>query len=200
MYPLRAYPFLRELLSPFRRSQQKTLAWVIAAIAEAGEAGSRRLAGALARRSHILLGSALNRYYRLLRNRRIEDRVLSRQMLSLLGSTRTLVIPLDWTEWPKERRMLLASMVVGKRAVPVQAQMDPTQQPRLSRPLDAAPRSRTPHLDRGRRRRHAQVPKQGTPLSYKRTTALTCRSRTKLSTPIPSDPKTRRDKPIAPGN
>ena len=42
VYPFRRYPFLRQLLSPFRLSQQKELAWVIAAIAAQGEARSRR--------------------------------------------------------------------------------------------------------------------------------------------------------------
>lgn len=78
MHPLRMYPFLVSMLSPFRRSQQKSLAWVIAAIAAQGEARSRRLAGWMAMGLGIRLGSALNRFYRLLSNPRIQDVLLTR--------------------------------------------------------------------------------------------------------------------------
>jgi len=62
------YPMLQSLLSPFRRSQQKTLALVIASIAEVAQAASFAVAGHLAVQLGIQLGSALNRFYRLLRN------------------------------------------------------------------------------------------------------------------------------------
>lgn len=125
VYPMKMYPFLRQLLSPFRLSQQKSLAWCIAAIAAEGEARSRRLAGWLAVTTRVQLGSALNRVYRLLSNARIHDALLTQQLISLLGSDKPLLVAIDWTEWTKERRMLLGSAVVGKRAIPVQAHMIP---------------------------------------------------------------------------
>ena len=120
MCPMTQYPMLQNLLSPFRRSQQKTLALVIASIAEVAQAASFAVAGHLAVQLGIQLGSALNRFYRLLRNPRIDDQVLTAQLLRLLGAGRRLLIALDWTEWHHDLRMLLASVVVGCRAIPVQ--------------------------------------------------------------------------------
>lgn len=120
MCPMTQYPMLKSLLSPFRRSQQKTLALVMAAIAEVAQAASLAVAGHLAVGLGIQLGSALNRVYRLLRNPRIDDQVLTAQLLRLLGAGRRLLIAMDWTEWHHPLKMLLASVVVGCRAIPVQ--------------------------------------------------------------------------------
>lgn len=125
MCPLRSYPVLRLLLSPFRGSQRKTLAWVIASIAECREARTRSIAGVLARRSGVGLGSAINRFYRLLKNRRIEDQRLTEQLLRLLGDGRTLLIALDWTKWPHQLQALLASVIIERRAVPIQVRVTP---------------------------------------------------------------------------
>src|SRR3990170_585087 len=48
MCPMTRYPMLPFLLSPFRRSQQQTLAWAIAALAEVAHATSFAVAGHLA--------------------------------------------------------------------------------------------------------------------------------------------------------
>ncbi len=120
MCPMTQYPMLQSLLSPFRRSQQKTLALVIAAIAEGAQAASLAIAGHLAVGLGIQLGSALTRVYRLLRNPRIDDQLLTAQLLRLLGGGRRLLIALDWTEWHHDLKMLLASVIVGCRAIPVQ--------------------------------------------------------------------------------
>jgi hypothetical protein len=66
------YPIVQALLSPFRRSQQKTLALVLAAIAERAQANSVTAAGHSAVELGTQLGSALTRFYRLLRNPRID--------------------------------------------------------------------------------------------------------------------------------
>ena len=92
----------------------------MAAIAEVAQAASLAVAGHLAAQLGIQLGSALNRLYRLLRNPRIDDQVLTAQLLRLLGARRRLLIAIDWTEWHHDLRMLLASVVVGCRAIPVQ--------------------------------------------------------------------------------
>jgi len=89
------YPILGELLSPFRRSQQKTLALVIASIAEVAQARSRSIAGYLSRHLGIQLGSALTRFYRLLANRRIKDGQLTEALLRLVASGKTMLIALD---------------------------------------------------------------------------------------------------------
>jgi hypothetical protein len=121
MCPLLRYPILQTVLSPFRRSQQKTLALVIAAIAERAQATSVTVAGHLAVELGTQLGSALTRFYRLLRNPRIDDQQLTAQLLQLLGHGSRLLIALDWTEWHHDLRMLVAAVVVGCRAIPVQA-------------------------------------------------------------------------------
>lgn len=90
MGPMIQYPMLERLLSPFRRSQQKTLALVMAAIAEVAQAASLAVAGYLAVGLRIQPGSALNRVYRLLRNPRIDDQGLTAQRLRLLGAGRRL--------------------------------------------------------------------------------------------------------------
>ena len=122
MCPFREYPILQTLLRPFRKSQQKTLALVIAAIAEVARASSLTLATHLAGKLKIKAGSALRRIYRLLANPRIQDQLLVAQLLRLLGERkRRLLIAIDWTEWHANLRMLLASVIVGRRAIPVKA-------------------------------------------------------------------------------
>ena len=133
MQPFKAYPVLAELLAPLRRSQQKTLALLVAAIVEAGTARTLRIAAELAAWLDIRLDSALNRLYRALRNPRIDWLALQEQLLRLLGKRLgpRLLIAIDWTEWHPPLRMLLASVVVDRRAIVVQAEaFDRQQMPR----------------------------------------------------------------------
>lgn len=124
MEPQNQYPFLEELLSPFWRRHQKTLGIVISAIAATGEARSFAIATTMARRLQTRLDSAVNRFYRLLRNPRIDDTEFAACWLKLLAKPHKghLVLAVDWTEWHHNLRMLVAAMVTGKRAVPVFAQ------------------------------------------------------------------------------
>jgi hypothetical protein len=73
------------------------------------QASSLAVAGHLAARLGIQRGSALNRLYRLLRNPRVDDQVLTVQLLRLLGAGRRLLIALDWTEWHHDLKMRVAS-------------------------------------------------------------------------------------------
>jgi hypothetical protein len=124
MCPFKKYPVLRSLLSPFRGSQQKTLALFIASIAEVAQACSLQIASHLALQLGIQLGSALNRFYRLLRNPRIDDQKLTSQILRLLANPKqSLLIAIDWTKWHNPWQMLLASVVIGCRAIPVQSKV-----------------------------------------------------------------------------
>lgn len=125
MCPFSKYPVLTTLLSPFRKSQRQTIGLVVAAIAEVGQARSRTLAGYLSLVLGIQLGSALTRFYRLLANRRIQDVKLTQSLLQLLGEGKTLLIAVDWTKWPHHLQMLVASVVAGKRAIPVQTMVTP---------------------------------------------------------------------------
>jgi hypothetical protein len=122
MNPLRRYPVLALLLSPFRRSQQKTCAALVAALCQAAQAGSFAIAGQLACLTDVQLGSALTRLYRFLRNDRFDDWLLTEQLLRLLGARPgPLLLALDWTCWQGRFSLLTASACVGARSIPVAA-------------------------------------------------------------------------------
>lgn len=122
MNPLRRYPVLASLLRPFRRSQQKTCAALVAALCQAVQASSFAIAGQLACLTDVQLGSALTRLYRFLRNPRFDNWLLTEQMLRLLGGRqKRLLLALDWTAWQDRFSVLTASVCVGTRAVPVAA-------------------------------------------------------------------------------
>lgn len=115
------YPVLSKLFQPFHATQRKTLAAIVRAIIRVGEVSSFAVATWMADRRGIRLDSALNRFYRLLRNARIDDLLLSTQMLRTFtgGLGDRLLVAVDWTEWHPPLRMLVAAVVVGTRAVPV---------------------------------------------------------------------------------
>jgi hypothetical protein len=73
MNPLRRYPVLSSLLRPFRRSQQKTCAALVAALCQAAQASSFAIASQLDCLTDVQLGSALTRLYRFLRNDRFDN-------------------------------------------------------------------------------------------------------------------------------
>jgi len=123
MDPMRRYPFLGSFLGGFERRHQKTVGLVIAAIAATGQARSFAIATTMSRWLGIQLGSAVNRFYRLLRNRRIDELgwtgAWARQLVR--RADKHLLVGVDWTEWSSGMRMLVAAVVVGKRAVPLAA-------------------------------------------------------------------------------
>jgi hypothetical protein len=120
MNPLRRYPVLSSLLRPFRRSQQKTCAAVVAALCQAAQASSFAIAGQLSCLTDVQLGSALTRLYRFLRNPRFDNWLLTEQMLRLMAPpTGSLLLALDWTQWQDRFSVLCASVCTGTRSVPV---------------------------------------------------------------------------------
>jgi hypothetical protein len=120
MNPLRRYPVLSVLLRPFRLSQQKTCAALVAALCQASQASSFAIAGQLSCLTEVQFGSALTRLYRFLRNERFDNWVLTQQMLHLLGrEQKQLLLALDWTAWQDRFSVLTASVCVGTRSVPV---------------------------------------------------------------------------------
>src|SRR5919206_4480019 len=122
MNPLGRYPVLASLLKPFRRSQQKTCAALIAALCQAAQASSFAIAGQLACLSDVQLGSALTRLYRFLRNPRFDDWLLTEQLLRLTApADGRLLLALDWTQWQDRFTVLTAAVCTGTRAVPVAA-------------------------------------------------------------------------------
>jgi hypothetical protein len=113
---------LGQVLSPLRKSQRTIISLVVQAMATLGQAASIPIAAVVAQRVGSQVDSALTRVYRLLHNRRLDDLVVSREMIRMLAKrTTSLLVALDWTEWHPPLRMLLASVVVGTRAVPVSA-------------------------------------------------------------------------------
>jgi hypothetical protein len=122
MNPLRHYPVLATLLRPFRRSQQKTCAALVAALCQAAQASSLAIAGQLSCLTDVQLGSALTRLYRFLRNDRFDDWLLTEQLLRLLGKRPgPLLLALDWTCWQGHFSLLTAAACVGARSIPVAA-------------------------------------------------------------------------------
>jgi hypothetical protein len=120
MNPLRRYPVLSSLLRPFRRSQQKTCAALVAALCQAAQASSFAIAGQLSCLIDVQFGSALTRLYRFLRNERFDNWLLTEQMMRLLGGSRPrLLLALDWTCWQQRFSVLTASACVGTRSIPV---------------------------------------------------------------------------------
>jgi hypothetical protein len=120
MNPLRRYPVLATLLSPFRLSQQKTCAALVAALCQAAQASSFAVAGQLSCLTDVQLGSALTRLYRFLRNERFDNWLLTEQMLRLLGGRQQpLLLALDWTSWQDRFSVLTAAVCAGTRSVPV---------------------------------------------------------------------------------
>src|SRR2546430_3792944 len=98
MNPLKHYPILSSLLRPFRLSQQKTCAALIAALCQAAQASSFAIAGQLSALTDIQLGSALTRLYRFLRNERFDNWLLTERMLAVLAQPKkSLLLALDWT-------------------------------------------------------------------------------------------------------
>jgi hypothetical protein len=120
MNPLRHYPILTSLLRPFRLSQQKTCAALVAALCQAAQASSFAIAGQLSCLTDVQLGSALTRLYRFLRNSRFDNWLLTEQLLRLLGTEQNqLLLALDWTCWQSRFSVLTASACVGTRSIPV---------------------------------------------------------------------------------
>ena len=113
---------LGQILSPLRKSQSKTITLVIQAMAEMAQAASIPIAAFLSHATGSQIDSALTRFYRLLHNPRLDDLNVTRQMLSFFAQLPgPFLIAIDWTEWHPPLRMLLASVVRGTRAIPVQA-------------------------------------------------------------------------------
>jgi hypothetical protein len=122
MNPLGRYPVLASLLRPFRLSQQKTCAAVVAALCQAAQASSFAIAGQLSCLTDVQLGSALTRLYRFLRNDRFDNWLLTEQLLRLLGARPgPLLLALDWTCWHDRFSLLAASVCTGTRSLPVAA-------------------------------------------------------------------------------
>lgn len=124
MDPTKRYPILAPLLASFEIRHQKTLSVVIAAITVAGTARSFGIAAVMARWMTTRVDSAVNRFYRLLRNPRVDNLTLTAHLARCLarGPQRRVLVAIDWTEWSRGLRMLVAAAVVDRRAIPLWCQ------------------------------------------------------------------------------
>jgi Transposase DDE domain len=113
------YPILVKLLSPFRRSQQKTCLAIVAAILEAAQANSFAIAAELASQSEVDFPSAVTRFYRFLRNERFDNWLLTERLFSFFADRKRIVLCLDWTGWGERFSVLTASVCIEKRSIPV---------------------------------------------------------------------------------
>ena len=113
------YPILMKLLRPFRRSQQKTCLAIVSAMLEAAQANSFAIGSELASQSGIELASAVNRLYRFLRNDRFDNWLLTEQLFEFFSERKRLVLCLDWTAWGDKFSLLVASVCVERRSLPV---------------------------------------------------------------------------------
>ena len=80
MNPLQRYPVLSSLLRPFRRSQQKTCAALVAALCQAS---SFAITSQLSCLTDVQFGSAVTWLYRFPRNPRFDNWLLTEQLLRL---------------------------------------------------------------------------------------------------------------------
>jgi hypothetical protein len=113
------YPILVKLLSPFRKSQQKTCLAIVAAILEAAQTNTFQIASHLAIQSGIGLPSAVNRFYRFLRNELFDNWLLTERLFSFFAMRRQIILCLDWTAWGERFSVLTASVCLEKRSIPV---------------------------------------------------------------------------------
>jgi hypothetical protein len=102
------------VFSPFRPSQQKTLAAVIAAMAEVAPATSLAVAGHLAEECSVPHRRALHRFDRLLHHPRLDNQRRTALWLPLCGPGPRLRIAFARTAWQHALRRLVAAVVVGR--------------------------------------------------------------------------------------
>jgi hypothetical protein len=87
MNPLRRYPVLASLLSPFRRSQQKTCAAVVAALCQAAQPSSFAIAGQLSSLTEGCIGSGNDVRRRIKKTRVRLTQTLHPCILNLMADT-----------------------------------------------------------------------------------------------------------------
>lgn len=120
----RNYRWLKLLSNTLHRTQQKTLLAMVGAVCLAGVLRSLSVAEMLSRMSCVKAKSALQRFYRFVNESKMDPLAVWRELTWRLleGIGRVAVISVDWTEWRFDLRVLVATVSVGRRAVPILAQ------------------------------------------------------------------------------
>lgn len=118
------YRFLWTTAKNLHRAQAKSLIAVVVCLVSCGRMRSFDIAQMIAARFCVKLKSAVQRFYRLVNNRKLDDlRVwtpLAHHLLMAAG--KVMAISIDWTEWHEELRVLTAAVGIGRRAIPIYAQ------------------------------------------------------------------------------
>jgi len=118
------YRFLWATAKNLHRSQAKSLIAVVICLVTCGRMRSFDIAQAIKARFGGKLKSALQRFYRLVRNTKLDDlkvwSPIAHHVLCAAG--RVMTISVDWTEWHDELRVLTAAVSIGRRAIPIYAQ------------------------------------------------------------------------------
>ena len=115
------YRLLWGFAKGLHKSQAKALVAVCAALVRAGQMRSFTIAHRLAAATNVLFKSGVQRFYRLVHNRKFDDwvcwKAIAHRLLSLAGERPLVAV--DWTEWHSGRRVLTAAICVGRRAIPI---------------------------------------------------------------------------------
>ena len=121
---LRIYRWLGSLVKEVHRTQGRTLLAMVVAVCLTGKLRSLAIAQTLARQTRVLGKSALQRFYRFVNKSKLDPLAVWKELLThvLVACRRVAVISIDWTEWRFDLRCLVATVALGRRAVPVFAQ------------------------------------------------------------------------------
>ena len=123
-----SYSVLACLTRNLHKAQSKSIIACVSAIVLAGTMRSFAIAKTLKRTTGVRFKSGLQRLYRLMFNRKLDDLLVWSAMADyLLGQLRqagrrVALVSLDWTEWGADHHVLALSLTLGRRAVPVFAQ------------------------------------------------------------------------------
>lgn len=119
-----SYKLIWSVAKNLHRSQAKVLLAMVICLMDARKMRSFDIAHALTERFAVKFKSGIQRFYRFIHNRKMDDlKVWAGIAGHVLASIRgKLVISIDWTEWHEELRVLSASVCMGNRAIPILAQ------------------------------------------------------------------------------
>lgn len=118
------YKFLWATAKNLHRAQAKSLIAVVACLVSCGRMRSFDIAQTIAARFCVKLKSAVQRFYRLVNNRKLDDHRVWTPLAHhlLMAAGKVMAISIDWTEWHEELRVLTAAVGIGRRAIPIYAQ------------------------------------------------------------------------------
>jgi hypothetical protein len=123
------YRLLWGLAKGLHRSQAKAVVAVCNALIRCGQMRSFSIAHQLASGTGVRFKSAVQRFYRLMHNRKLDDWIcwsaLAHRLLAAAGERPLVAV--DWTEWHSGLRVLAAAVCVGRRAIPIYTQTSEKQ-------------------------------------------------------------------------